>query len=199
METISIRLIILPTIAAPLTTYTGASVRDLPHLKALSLTQINIDDSPFTVDILIGADHYWDIMEVIKGPGPTAAKSKIGYLLSGPLSNSNHSENLNTSILNVVTAHQEQFDLERFWRIESVGDQPNSSEETPDLLKYYQDSSIMLEDSRYSAKLPWGPEHPPLPSNAEITKQRTCFMIRKLTAEPENYACIMTSSKNNSL
>ena len=30
--------------------------------------------------------------------------------------------------------HQEQFDLERFWRIESVGVQPNSSEEMPDFL-----------------------------------------------------------------
>ena len=186
-ETIPIRVIIVPTIAAPLTTYTGANVRDLPHLKGLPLAQVNIDDSPFTVDILVGADHYWDIVEneVIKGPGPTAAKSKIGYLLSGPLSNSNHSENLNTSILNVVTEHhQEQFDLERFWRIESVGVQPNS-EETPDFLKYYQDSSIMLEDGRYSARLPWRLEHPPLPSNSEITKQRTRSMIRKLTADPE--------------
>ena len=43
----------------------------------------------------------------------------------------------------------------------------------------------MLEDGRYSAKLPWRPEHPPLPSNAEITKQRTRSMIRKLTADPE--------------
>ena len=163
-ETIPIRVIIVPTIAAPLTIYTGANVRDLPHLKGLSLAQVNIDDSPFTVDVLVGADHYWDIVEneVIKGPGPTAAKSKIGYLLSGPLSNSNHSENLDTSILNVVTEHhQEQFDLERFSQIESVGVQPNSSEETPDFLKYYQDSSIMLEDGRYSAKLPWRPEHSP--------------------------------------
>ena len=150
-------MIIVPKIAAPLTTYTGANVRDLPHLKGLSLAQINVDDLPFTVDILISADHYWDIVEneVTKGPGPTAAKSKIGYLLSGPLSNSNHSESLNTSILNVVTEHrQEQFDLERFWQIESVGVQPDSSEEMPDVLKYYQDSSIMLEDGRYSAKLP---------------------------------------------
>lgn len=43
----------------------------------------------------------------------------------------------------------------------------------------------MLEDGQYSAKLPWQPEHPPLPSNAEITKQRTHSMIRKLTADPE--------------
>ena len=55
----------------------------------------------------------------------------------------------------------------------------------PDFLKYYQDSSIMLEDGRYSAKLPRRPEHPPLPSNAEITKHRTCSMIRKLTTDPE--------------
>ena len=125
----------MPTIVAPLTTYTGPNVRDLPHLKGLSLAQIKVEDSPFTVDTLIGADHYWDIVEskVTKGPGPTAAKSKIGYLLSGPLSNSNHSENLNTSILNVVTEHhQEQFDLECFWQIESVGVQPNSSEEMSD-------------------------------------------------------------------
>ena len=122
-ETIPIHVIIVPTIAAPLTTYTGADVRDLPHLKGLSLPQINVDDSPFTVDILIGADHYWDIMEneVIKGPGPTAAKSKIRYLLSGPLSNSNHSESLNTSILNVVTEHrEEQLDLECFLQIEQL-------------------------------------------------------------------------------
>ena len=186
-ENIPIRVIIVPTIAAPLATYTGANVRELPHLKGLSLAQ-NVDDSPFTVDILIGADHYWDIVEneVVKGPGPTAAKSKIGYLLSGPLSNSNHLENLNTSILNVVTEHhQEQFDLERFWRIESVGVQPSSSEETVDFLKYYQDSSIMLEDGRYSAKLPWRPEHPPLPSNAEITEQRTRSMVRKLAEDPK--------------
>lgn len=93
-------MIIVPAIAAPVATYTGANIRDLPHLKAQSFEQ-NVDDSPFTIDILIDADHYWDIVEneVVKGPGPTAAKSKIGYLLSGPLSNKNHSENLSTSIL----------------------------------------------------------------------------------------------------
>ena len=187
-ETIPIHVIIVPTIAAPLTTYTGANVRDLPHLRGLTLAHVNVDDSPFTVDILTGANHYWDVVgnEVIKGPGPTAAKSKIGYLLSGPLSKGNHSESLNSSILSVATEHQqEEFDLERFWRIESVGVLPNSSEDTPDFLKYYQDTSIMLEDGRYSARLPWRPEHPPLPSNAKITKQRTRSMVRRLAANPE--------------
>ena len=53
-ETIPIRVIIVPTTAAPLTTY---NVRNLPHLKGPSLAEINIDDSPSTVDILVSADH----------------------------------------------------------------------------------------------------------------------------------------------
>ena len=43
----------------------------------------------------------------------------------------------------------------------------------------------MLEDGRLIAKLPWRPEHPPLPSNAEITKQRTRSMVRKLAEDPK--------------
>ncbi|KAH3841251.1 hypothetical protein DPMN_114710 [Dreissena polymorpha] len=37
------------------------------------------------IAVLIGADHYWDLVEdtVIRGNGPTAVKSKLGYLLSG--------------------------------------------------------------------------------------------------------------------
>ena len=74
-ETIPIHMIIEPTIALPLTTYTGANVRDLLHLRGRTLAHINIDDSPFTVDILLGADHFLDAVgnEVIEGPGPTAA------------------------------------------------------------------------------------------------------------------------------
>ena len=160
-------MIIVPTIAAPLTTYTGANVRDLPHLKELSLAQINADDSPFTVDILVSADHYWGTVEseVIKGPAPTGAKSKIGYLLLDPLSNSNHSENLNTSILNVVTEHhQGQLELECFWWIESVGVLPNSSEKTPDFLSIMK---TRLSCWRMASTVQgYHGEHPPVPSNA---------------------------------
>ena len=41
----------------------------------------------FFITLLIGADHYWEIVEdhVIRSNGPTAVGSKLGYLLSGPL------------------------------------------------------------------------------------------------------------------
>ena len=70
------------------------NVRDLPQLERLILGHPTINGSPFTVDILIGADPYWDEVEdeIIKGPGPTAANSNLGYLLLGSLSMCNSSK-----------------------------------------------------------------------------------------------------------
>ena len=47
------------------------------------------DNDNINISMLIGADTYWSIVQetVIRGPGPTAVESKLGYLLSGPLYN----------------------------------------------------------------------------------------------------------------
>ena len=44
-------------------------------------------DANFEISLLIGEDHYWDIVKdmVIPGQGPTAVESKLGYLISRPL------------------------------------------------------------------------------------------------------------------
>ena len=89
--------------------------------ERLILGHPTINGSPFTVDILIGADPYWDKVEdeIIKGPGPTAANSNLGYLLLGSLSMCNPSRSPSTSTLHVMAEpQQEEFDLERFWRID---------------------------------------------------------------------------------
>ena len=60
---------------------------DYPHLEGLQLAD-SLDDSYGTIDILIGTDHYWDVVtgETVRGDsGPTAVSSKFGWLLSGAL------------------------------------------------------------------------------------------------------------------
>lgn len=188
-ENVPMRTIIVPTIATPVITHNDNNISNLPHLKGLTLAHPNVDDysNDFTVDVLVGADHYWDIVEdeVIKGPGPTAAKSKIGYLLSGPLPTHDSSPtDAKASILHTDAKLNSDFDLERFWNLDAVGVQPSSDDETSDFLQYYQDSSIILEDGHYSAKLPWRSNHPPLPSNEEVTRQRTRNMVRRLSTSP---------------
>lgn len=122
--TIPIETIIVPTIATPLQNQATVHLQDLPHLQGLKLAHPISDEDLFEIDLLIGADHYWNIVEdhIVRGCGPTAAKSKIGYLLSGPVPSVGRYATPQTSILHVMTAHkQDEFKLEQFWDLESVG------------------------------------------------------------------------------
>ena len=47
-----------------------------------------------------------------------------------------------------------------------------AEDEDKDFVKSYQESSIHLADGRFSAKLPWKPSHPPLPTNKTIASGR---------------------------
>ena len=70
---ISLSVSIVPTIAAPLQCMTP-NLKELPHLDGLRLTlPITLGDC-FEITLLIGADHYWDVVEdhIIRGNGPTA-------------------------------------------------------------------------------------------------------------------------------
>ena len=59
----------------------------MPHLRDFKLAHPVTSDKNFTILLLIGTDHYWSFVEahIIRGKGPTAQQSKLGYLLSGPL------------------------------------------------------------------------------------------------------------------
>ena len=77
-------------------------VSNYPHLQGLALAD-TFSSSDKEIGILIGADHYHDIVtgEVIKGSlGPIATSSKLGWLLSGTIS-SCETENVCS---NVVTS-----------------------------------------------------------------------------------------------
>ena len=188
-EPIPVEVIIVPKIAAPLQNHMSVDILTLPHLQGLKLAHPLQNEELFQIDLLIGADHYWNIVEdeIIRGHVPTAAKSKIGYLLSGPVPNTNQSTMVRTSILHVMTAHkQEEFELERFWNLESVGIKPPAvADEATDFLEHYQDTSITRTEKGYNAKLPWKPEHPPLPTNADITERRTRTMVQHLAKDPQ--------------
>ena len=77
-EPILLEVIIVPTIAAPLQKLTHV------HPLAGSSTPTRTEASPpkkedlSQIDLLIDANHYWNIVEdqIIRGCGPTVAKSK---------------------------------------------------------------------------------------------------------------------------
>jgi hypothetical protein len=92
---------------------------------------------------------------------------------------------INASILKVmVSTENDNKALERFWNLESIGILPENETEG-DFVKSYQDSSIRLEAGQYCAKLPWKPDHAPLPTNEAIACGRTRSTVRRLASNPQ--------------
>ena len=82
-------------------------ILEYPHLTSLDLACPSRDMAQKGPDILIGCDFYWDIVtgETVRGDrGPTAVQTKLGWVLSGPISiNESHSSaSLVTHILRVL-------------------------------------------------------------------------------------------------
>ena len=82
-DRIPVYVLIVPHIATPLQNSCTLERDTLPHLRELKLANPVSDELEFSVSILIGADHYWLFVQdhIIRGDGPTAQQSRLGYLL----------------------------------------------------------------------------------------------------------------------
>ena len=126
----------------------------------------------------IGADYYWDIVEdeAIRCQGPTAVASKLGYLISGPLSTPSRSSTTLVNLLQTMTSTKGiELDLEGFWSLESMGIVPPSrTENQHDFLENYINTSILRnKNGNYTAKFPWKENTPALPDNYRPCERRT--------------------------
>ncbi|XP_071124095.1 uncharacterized protein [Mytilus edulis] len=161
----------------------------LHYLHGLSLAQPVTDAESFELTLLIGADFYWNILQekVIRGNGPTTVSSKLGYLLSGPVPVEKN--NQSTSMMNVLISHkQETCDLEKFWKLESLGiDEKEVDTQLIDVMETFAESSITKQNRKYVSKLPWKENCPELPTNKEIVKRRTENVIRRISKDKEMF------------
>ena len=132
-------MLVVEKIATPLQNHLSRQIQDMPHLRGLKLAHPVTSDENFAISLLIGADHYWDIVEdtVIRGQGPTAVASKLGYLLSGPLQTSfiRPSETVVNLLHTLSSTKKEEFDLERFWSLEAMGISPQSEGNSDEVLE----------------------------------------------------------------
>ena len=62
-EKIPLRVLVVEKIATPLQTHLQQGVEHLPHLRGRKLAHLITSDESFDVSLLIGADHYWDLVE----------------------------------------------------------------------------------------------------------------------------------------
>ncbi|XP_068735432.1 uncharacterized protein [Montipora capricornis] len=138
-------------------------------------------------------DFYWNFVSgsVVRGPesGPIALSTKLGYILSGPVSvpgQGDSSINLTeTHVLKISNCVIEGGDsleeeIKHFWDLETLGikhDEPTVYE------KFIED--IRHNGQRYEVKLPFKEDHPLLPDNYHLSKMRLESLLWRLKSNPE--------------
>ncbi len=190
-----------PAICSPVSS--RIEVTQYPHLRGLDLAN-NVNCSNQPIDILIGADFYHDIVlgDVIKGDiGPVAVNSKLGWLLSGPVtSNDNVScDNvISNLVLDIFPSKEETTDkdteitesLQKFWKHESLGltESRDDTDASPDESSAASKTKIEFsaKDNRYQVSLPWKENlDNSLPSDYDMCYNRVNSLYRKLKGKPD--------------
>ena len=96
---------------------------------------------------------------LLRGNGPTAVGSKLGYLLSGPPTCTHSGATINS--LHVVTQlsqhGNDDHQLDKFWSIEVTGIMPTQDQSIDaNFLEFYSQTCISrLHNGLYSAAFPW--------------------------------------------
>ena len=186
-ETIPLSVLIVPKIAAPLQTIMSSQLHELPHLHGLTLAHPITGDEQFDVSLLIRVDYYWKIVgnHVVRGDGPTAVQSKLGYLLSGPLYLPKSCyEATNVLHISVNSLNEEQM-IEKFWAIESTRTLPTTMKDSNHFMDTYLNSITRQDDGSYMVKFPWKDDHAPLPSNFHVCERRARSLAHKLIHTPD--------------
>ena len=151
-----------------------------------------VSSGNFEINLLIGADYYWDIVQdnIIRSEGgPTAVQSRLGYLLSGPAKLQPRHNDV-TNILHLAAFAEEEFDLQKFWSLESMGISPQVGPPEKTFLASYQANSITRnDDGTYTAGFPWKEEHPPLPTNLSVCEKRTRASAQRLHQSSDLLKC----------
>ncbi|XP_065180252.1 uncharacterized protein LOC135810689 [Sycon ciliatum] len=186
---LTVPMLSVPHISPPVQTqYPSKAAAAFPQFKGLELADDCAGDA--TVDILIGADFYWQVVsgKVVRGDaGPVALSTRLGWVLSGPMPMSvlPSPAAVNLMHLHVLTCTtpsntpQLTSTLEKFWTLESIGILPK------ELSVYEQfEQRIRFANTRYVVDLPWKECHAALPDNHRLSERRLRSLLERLKKEP---------------
>ena len=184
-DLIPISVLIVLLIAAPLHHTLRTCIANYPYLKELKLAHPVTGAENFQISVLIGADFYWSFVrdKIIRGDGPTAQQSKLGYLLSGPLSlSTSQPTTTNMSHIAIIPKEVSKPTTEQFWLLETAGTLDEDVQRNDDtFLQIYQQTCITQNsDGTYTARFPWKPNHPYLSTNFTTAYKRTKSLISRL-------------------
>ena len=179
------------------------------QLTDLWFSDVSTSQESLVIDVLVGIDFFHTFQEdkVRRGdPGePVAVKTKLGWVLSGPLRGERlvSYENMNMNLIvdndiscNLVGTAQVEHEIHKLRDLETLGIK-ESDQVYDDLF-----DNVFFTGERYSVKLPWKVGHKPLSSNFALSLSRLKGQLRKLRKEPgvlQSYDQIIQEQLNSNI
>ncbi|GFQ92230.1 integrase catalytic domain-containing protein [Trichonephila clavata] len=159
--------------------------------KRMKLADPDDSLSSLPIEILIGADFYWNFMysnaSVKLSDSLALVPSSFGWILSGSRSHATVSFNTAVHSINVDTLTQELDNMgQNFWNLESIGIQTiqeklrSSTHNAEHLTNFHQ--SFKIIDGRRVVHLPWKPEVQLTLSNYDTEIHRFNSWTRRIHA-----------------
>ena len=163
---------------------------DFSHLAGIELADSSNGHESLEVDLLIGSDHYWDLVtgDVRRGSsGPVAICTKLGWVLSGPTSS--HLPDTPTACfvthtlrVDGLSEDSQMLDdrLKSFWDLESFGITDQEQQSVHDDFG----ATIQFVGGRYEVQLPWKEDRPTLPDHYQLCVKRLHSLGNRLKQDP---------------
>ena len=183
----------VPVICSPLSNQRVDIAEKLfPVLKGLDLSDNRKDNRD--VDLLIGADYYWTVIEGetrrCNEDGLTALNSKLGWILSGPF---NEKGDTKTDVVQLCDTHILKVEMEfeneeekleklvqKFWNLDTLGI-PNVELSEYDKFR----DNVKFVNGRYEICLPFKENRPVIEDNYKLSKNRLASLKKKLDKDKD--------------
>ncbi|XP_071053586.1 uncharacterized protein [Onthophagus taurus] len=184
----------------------GEITSDLPNfvVNANDLqipTNLRLADPSFNkpdkIDMLIGADYFWELLCVgqVKLPtGPIMQNTRFGWVISGPVvsASAKLTSHCNFSKLSVTSdVNDKSFSsilcqqLERFWEIEAVQTQAPMSNVAMICAEHFNKTTYRAPDGRFTVTIPFKESIERLGESHKSAERRLLSMERKFKRLPE--------------
>ncbi|CAH0715941.1 unnamed protein product, partial [Brenthis ino] len=139
---------------------TGKLPKCFINVSHLDLSLFDLADPTFNIpsdiDVLIGADLFWDILcseqQSLGANNPILRSSKLGWILAGPMRfNTLDKGAIHCNFSHTVEIHN---DLKLFWELEGLPQKKVNSDSERFCEQHFLNNTRRLNDGRFCVKLP---------------------------------------------
>lgn len=158
-------------------------------------THITLADPTFfesqPVDMLIGADHFWDLLEEGRlrlSSGPFLQNTKLGWIVSGPFYHTKH--RTQTVSCNYSTLDTQAIDkqVRLFWELEELPSNRKSgdsrSEDERQCEEHFLKTTKRIENGRFCVRMPFKQPPDALGESYSQAERRFLALERRLQNNP---------------